>query len=168
MIGFTKTLLQRKVTSNMDESGDSSIYNSGYTSGLVIQGLTKKKKKKDKSWAENKEAQEIETEWLSQLREEVNINAKFPIIDQPVSEALCIIADMDNWQVGVLSNTSALHSPLVPVGMSRLVATMLESFAYLWTKYRSPTHVNISFLINIIVHMNSLIIIGSMDRRFQR
>ncbi|XP_043269382.1 folliculin-interacting protein 2 isoform X2 [Venturia canescens] len=138
--GFTKTLLPRRVKSNIDEIVDSTIYDSGYTSGLVIQGLTKKKRRKEKSSGENHENENVEIDWLTQLREEVNINAKFPVIDQPVSEALCILADMDSWQVGVLSNTSTVQNSLVPVGMSRLVATMLESFAYLWTKYRSPTH----------------------------
>lgn len=148
MSGFTRTLLQRRVTNAGNKTADATIFDSGYTSGLVIQGLTKRKKRRRDKSAEINDVQEhtnTETDWLSQLREEVNINARFPVIDQPVAEALCILADLDNWQVGILSNTSPAQNPLLPVGMSRLVGTMLDSFAYLWTKYRSPTHVGITF-----------------------
>ena len=148
--GFTKTLLQRRVINTGNKCLNPTIYDSGYTSGLVIQGLTKNKRKNSKSSEETAksdtnvtEDEESETDWLSQLREEVNMNARFPVVDQPVSEALCILADLDTWQVGILSSTSPVQSPVLPVGMSRLVATMLESFAYLWTKYRSPSHVSI-------------------------
>lgn len=128
----------------------------GYTWGLVLQGVTKKKKrrKKKKLSEDEKDSPEIESEekWWSYMREEVMASARFPTIDQPVAEALCVLADLDTWHVGILSNNAPWQSPPLPVGMSRLVSNMLESFAYVWRKYHSPTHV--SFIISI--HFQSL------------
>ncbi|XP_046593318.1 uncharacterized protein LOC107219843 isoform X2 [Neodiprion lecontei] len=113
----------------------------GYTWGLVVQGLSKRKKKKRKKKIVDDELDaESEDEWLGCVRDEVEAAFHSPVVDQPISEALCIVADVDSWQVGVLSNnTPTLKAPL-PVGMSRLVANMLEAFAYVWRKYHSPIH----------------------------
>lgn len=129
----------------------------GYTWGLVLQGVTKKKKrrKKKKLSEDERDSPEIESEekWWSYMREEVMASARFPTIDQPVAEALCVLADLDTWHVGILSNNAPWQNPPLPVGMSRLVSNMLESFAYVWRKYHSPTHV--SFIIFILIHFKS-------------
>lgn len=113
----------------------------GYTWGLVAQGVSKRKKKKRrKKSLDNELDQESEDEWLGCIRDEVEAAVHSSVVDEPVTEALCIVADVDSWQVGILSNnTPPLRAPL-PVGMSRLVANMLEAFAYVWRKYRSPVH----------------------------
>lgn len=137
-MGFTKTLMRNKTTND-----ESNILNTGYTWGLVLQGITKKKKRrKRKKLEDEKDNPEIESEekWWSYMREEVMASARFPMIDQPVAEALCVLADLDTWHVGILSNNMPWQSPPLPVGMSRLVSNMLESFAYVWRKYHSPTH----------------------------
>lgn len=158
MSGFTETLIQRTVTEPFINSNNHSFNNSGYNSGLVIQGLIKKRerRKNNQSNSVNDCANELsnnnvdDCHWINsndnlidELREEITINARFPIVDQPISEALCIMADVDNWQVGIISNNMIASSQSLPIGMSRLVSDMLEAFVYLWTKYHSPAHVNI-------------------------
>jgi len=140
-MGFTKTLMRNKTTKD-----ETNTLNTGYTWGLVLQGITKKKKrrKKKKLSANEKDnsESELEEKWWSYMREEVMASARFPTIDQPVAEALCVLADLDTWHVGILSNNAPWQSPPLPVGMSRLVSNMLESFAYVWRKYHSPIHVS--------------------------
>lgn len=124
------------------------VLDTSYTWGLVLQGMVKKKKRrKKKKISENKEDNnEIEVEeqkkWWSCILEDVMASIRFPTIDQPVAEALCILADLDTWHVRILSNSTSCQNPPLPVGMSRLVSNMLESFAYVWRKYHSPTHVS--------------------------
>ncbi|KAL6261448.1 hypothetical protein P5V15_006540 [Pogonomyrmex californicus] len=138
-MGFTKTLMRNKMMNDETNTLDTS-----YTWGLVLQGVIKKKKrrKKKKLSKDEKDDVEIESEekWWSYMREEVMVSARFPTIDQPIAEALCVLADLDTWSVGILSNNAPWQSPPLPVGMSRLVSNMLESFAYVWKKYHSPTH----------------------------
>lgn len=162
-VGFTSTLMSRKVpVVNETMNSFSEICGSGYTWGLVMQGLVKKKKKsrrKNKDEKEEISGQERK-EWWRPMREEVEINAKFPLVDQPVAEALCILADLDTWKVGILSSNSPLHNPPLPIGMSGLVANMLEAFLYIWRKYRSPEHVSIPGgvvqLITLKIFVNTL------------
>lgn len=136
---FTKTLVRNKIMHD-----ETNTLDMGYTWGLVLQGVTKKKKrrKRKKNSEYEKDNAEIESEekWWSYMREEVMANVRFPTIDQPVAEALCVLADLDTWHVGVLSNNTPCQSPPLPVGMSRLVSNMLESFAYVWRNYHSPVH----------------------------
>ena len=148
-VGFTSTLISRKVqVVNETRNSFSEVCGSGYTWGLVMQGLVKKKKSRRRNKDEKEDINDQEKkEWWRPMREEVEINAKFPLVDQPVAEALCILADLDTWQVGLLSNNSPLHNPPLPIGMSRLVANMLEAFLYMWRKYRSPEHVSIPYFL---------------------
>ncbi|XP_072767771.1 folliculin-interacting protein 1 isoform X2 [Anoplolepis gracilipes] len=136
---FTTTLVQNKMTHD-----ETNILDTGYTWGLVLQGVTKRKKrrKRKKISEYEKDNAEVEPEetWWSHMREEVMASARFPTIDQPVAEAFCVLADLDTWHVGILSNNTPCQSPPLPVGMSRLVSNMLESFAYIWQNYHSPTH----------------------------
>lgn len=162
-MGFTKTLVRNTMTN--DETNNLST---GYTWGLVLQGITKKKKrrKKKKPSEDEKDDPEIEEEkWWSYMRDEVMASARFPTIDQPVAEALCVLADLDTWHVGILSNNAPWHSPPLPVGMSRLVSNMLESFAYVWRKYHSPTHVSFAILIQS-ESLSSFLLIPSLSFSF--
>ncbi|XP_047343088.1 folliculin-interacting protein 2 isoform X2 [Vespa velutina] len=140
--GFTKTLLQTRLPNTRTTT--SSNWGTNYTWGLVVQGLVKKDKKRRKRRKDKNEEQtvesDIEEDWWCCVREEVAAGVRFPTIDQPVAEAVCILADLDTWHVGILSNNTSLESPPLPVGMSRLVANMLEAFAYVWRKYHSPLH----------------------------
>ncbi|KAL6423569.1 hypothetical protein ACFW04_010245 [Cataglyphis niger] len=134
---FTKTLVQNKITHD-----ETNTLDTGYTWGLVLQGVTKRKKRRKRKKISEKDDVEVEPEekWWSRMREEVMASVRFPTIDQPVAEALCVLADLDTWHVGILSNNTPCQSPPLPVGMSRLVSNMLESFAYVWRNYHSPTH----------------------------
>ncbi|EFN82828.1 Folliculin-interacting protein 2 [Harpegnathos saltator] len=138
-MGFTRTLLQNRITND-----ETNILDTGYTWGLVLQGVIKKKKRRKKKNTPEDEGDNSETDskenWWSCMREEVAASVRFPTIDQPVAEALCVLADLDTWHVGILSNNAPWQSPPLPVGMSRLVSNMLESFAYVWRKYHSPTY----------------------------
>ncbi|KAG7210913.1 hypothetical protein KM043_016290 [Ampulex compressa] len=141
--GFTKILVQNKMSNG--EANTQSVPETNYTWGLVLQGLTKKKgrrKRKTVIDAESKDGckTEREKEWWYYMREEVFADVRFPTIDQPVAEALCILADLDTWHVGILSTNTPMQTAPLPVGMSRLVANMLEAFSYVWQKYHSPSH----------------------------
>lgn len=142
--GFTKTLLQNRVKS--EELHGINNSETGYTWGLVLQGLPKKKRKRKKKIVKPEDNKnnceiEIEKEWWHYIREECLAGVRFPTVDQPIAESLCILADLDTWHVGIISNNTPSHAAPLPVGMSRLVANMLESFVYLWRKYHSASHV---------------------------
>lgn len=152
-VGFSKSLISLQAVIPDD---DPSNPESGYTWGMVVQGFTKKKKKgrhklieeptkEAATEHENPNAKENEEEWWWPIRERLGLETKFPLVDQPVSEALCILGDLDNWQVGVLSNNAAGSQPL-PVGMSRLVSNMLEAFVCMWKEFRSPEQVIFRFM----------------------
>ena len=140
--GFTRTLLQNRVKPT--ESLGLNNSEPSYTWGLVLQGLLKKKKRRKKKIAqeeENRDNCEVDKEWWYCIREECLASARFPTIDQPISESLCILADLDTWHVGIISNNMPSHTAPLLIGMSRLVANMLEGFAYLWRKYHSASQV---------------------------
>lgn len=122
---------------------------------MVKKDKKRRKRRKDKTEEQTVES-DVEEDWWCCVREEVAAGVRFPTIDQPVAEAVCILADLDTWHVGILSNNTPLESPPLPVGMSRLVANMLEAFAYVWRKYHSPLHVRtINIRINeLIVNVN--------------
>lgn len=148
-VGFVDSLLGCK-TVVVDEPSSNSSPESGYTWGMVVQGFTKRKKKgrrriveetsKESRVTDSDRTKLKEEEWWWPIREGLSVEAKFPLVDQPVSEALCIVADLDNWQVGLLSNATAGSAPM-PVGMSRLVSNMLEAFTFMWKEFRSPEQV---------------------------
>lgn len=142
--GFTKTLMQNRIKS--EELHGISNSETSYTWGLVLQGLPKKKKKRKKKVVKEGESKdncdvEVEREWWYCIREECLAGVRFPTIDQPIAESLCILADLDTWHVGIISNNTPSRSAPLPVGMSRLVANMLEGFSYMWRKYHSTSHV---------------------------
>lgn len=127
-------------------------FETSYTWGLVLQGLPKKKKRRKKKVIKqdnNKDEVEVEKEWWYCIREECLASARFPTIDQPVAESLCILADLDTWHVGIISNNMPSHTAPLPVGMSRLVSNMLEGFVYLWRKYHSASQVKTIVLITL-------------------
>ncbi|XP_043258169.1 folliculin-interacting protein 2 [Colletes gigas] len=141
--GFTKTLLQNSI--KREDSHAINNTETGYTWGLVLQGLPKKKRKRKKRivrQGDNKDncEVEIEREWWYCIREECLASVRYPTVDQPIAESLCILADLDTWHVGIISNNTPSHAAPLPVGMSRLVSNMLESFVYLWRKYHSASH----------------------------
>nr|XP_033336597.1 folliculin-interacting protein 2 [Megalopta genalis] len=138
--GFTNTLMQNRIKSEV--SHGTSNAQTGYTWGLVLQGLPKKKRRKKKVSKQREINGQVETEkeWWYYIREECLAGVRFPTIDQPITESLCILADLDTWHVGIISNNTPSHSTPLPVGMSRLVSDMLEGFAYIWRKYHSTSH----------------------------
>ncbi|XP_033187275.1 folliculin-interacting protein 1 [Bombus vancouverensis nearcticus] len=138
--GFTKTLLQNTIKPTESQGLNNS--EPSYTWGLVLQGLPKKKKRRRKKVVQqeaNRNDYEIDKELWYCIREECLASVRFPTIDQPIAESLCILADLDTWHVGIISNNMPSHTAPLPVGMSRLVANMLEGFAYLWRKYHSAS-----------------------------
>ncbi|XP_049767030.1 uncharacterized protein LOC126100466 [Schistocerca cancellata] len=74
--------------------------------------------------------------WESALRRDLALSARHPPVDQEVSEAVCIVANTDTWDVQLLSShayvTDRPGTLGVHVGMSQLVANMLESLLLLW------------------------------------
>lgn len=74
--------------------------------------------------------------WESALRRDLALSARHPPVDQEVSEAVCIVANTDSWDVQLLSSHAYVSDRPgtlgVHVGMSQLVANMLESLLFLW------------------------------------
>lgn len=158
-VGFVNSLLGSK-TVVVDQRSCHPSPESGYTWGMVVQGFTKRRKKgrrriiedtvKESKLINSEKMKPKEEEWWWPIREGLGVEAKFPLVDQPISEALCIVADLDNWQVGLLSNTSTGSAPM-PVGMSRLVSNMLEAFTFMWKEFRSPEQVLVSYFYSAIL-----------------
>ncbi|XP_014220956.1 folliculin-interacting protein 2 isoform X2 [Trichogramma pretiosum] len=136
--GFTTSLMGNWAPST---NTTDAATNSDYTWGMVAQGFTKKQQQQSKTDNDKKESSSPdykEKEWWWSIREGLRVEVTCPIVDQPVSEALCILGDLDNWQVGVLSNSSSSGGLPIPVGMSKLVSNMLEAFGYVWKESHSP------------------------------
>lgn len=160
-IGFTRTLLRNRIINDEDNY----TCDAGYTWGLVLQGITKRKKRRKRkkiSEIDKDNETELDEKWWSCMREEVIASARLPTIDQPVAEAVCVLADLDTWHVGILSNTAPYQSSPLPVGMSRLVSNMLECFAYVWQKYHSPTHVSYSLVFTNLFEYSHTYIVFSL------
>ncbi|XP_024944622.1 uncharacterized protein LOC107271645 isoform X2 [Cephus cinctus] len=120
--GFPSTLLHRKVYDGIDSEDIVA-----YTWGLVMQGLIKRKKKR-------KRKSEDFTTMQDQKQKELE-KGKEGDSDDNKEWWHCM-----REEVGILSNHLPSQNPPVRVGMSRLVANMLEAFSYVWKKYRSPIH----------------------------
>ncbi|KAK6641852.1 hypothetical protein RUM44_013570 [Polyplax serrata] len=92
--------------------------NQKYNSEQIVQGLI-----------------DPENNWEQALHKDLFLWAYNSTVEKDVNEALCIVGDVESWEVSVRSsNTCSLdrnkHSG-VRVGMSQLVADMLESFLHL-------------------------------------
>ncbi|XP_011300543.1 folliculin-interacting protein 1 [Fopius arisanus] len=133
--GYTDTLLQRAMKKLEGEIVSPDLQ---YTAGLIIQGLIKKSNQSSSKVKKEMNPPAMDSR-LSELLDDISISSRYPFFDCSISETLCIVADIDNWQVGLISNTSPNAAPL-PVGMSRLVSRMLEAFLYLWTRDKSSIH----------------------------
>lgn len=82
--------------------------------------------------------------WEANLRRDLSLASHHSLLDQEVSEAVCIVANIDTWEVQLVSShTYVVDKPGtlgIRVGMSRLVANMLESLLCLWRLKTSPEH----------------------------
>ncbi|GAB1598979.1 folliculin-interacting protein 1-like isoform X2 [Argonauta hians] len=59
------------------------------------------------------------------------------ILDEPITEAVCILANTDEWSVSIASSCRIDKCP-VPCSASRLVCDMVESVSDLWKLKMSP------------------------------
>jgi hypothetical protein len=68
--------------------------------------------------------------WEANLRRDLSLASHHLLLDQEVSEAVCIVANIDTWEVQLVSSyTYVVDKPGmlgIRVGMSRLVANMLQ------------------------------------------
>ncbi|XP_063220029.1 uncharacterized protein LOC134529646 isoform X2 [Bacillus rossius redtenbacheri] len=98
-----------------------------YVSDLILQGCTQSTE-----------------EWQMTLRKDLSFVAHHMFLDQEVSEALCIVGNTDTWEVQLVSShTYVVDKPEtlgVRVGMSQIVANMLESLLNLWKMHTPPEH----------------------------
>ncbi|KAH1023887.1 folliculin-interacting protein 2 isoform X1 [Dendroctonus ponderosae] len=97
-----------------------------YIPDMVLQGTTDPKHK-----------------WHSELRNNLAMNSQHSLLDQPVDEALAIVADTDTWEVQVISShTYVIDKEVngVRAVMSQLVANMLESLLQMWKLQIPPKH----------------------------
>lgn len=89
-----------------------------YIPDMVLQGTTSAKKL-----------------WDSNLKNNLAINTQHSLLDQPVEESLAIVANTDTWEVQIMSSHTYVidkGTNGVRVGMSQLVANMLESLLQMW------------------------------------
>ncbi|XP_017785411.1 PREDICTED: folliculin-interacting protein 2 [Nicrophorus vespilloides] len=94
-----------------------------YVSDMVLQG----------TWAPK-------TEWEAKLKRDLISEARHPLVDQTVDEAVAVIGNVDTWNVHVMSSHTYVidrKNTGVIVGMSQLVANMLESLLQMW-RLRTP------------------------------
>ncbi|XP_018336646.1 uncharacterized protein LOC108745077 isoform X2 [Agrilus planipennis] len=97
-----------------------------YISNMVLQGTSAPK-----------------IEWESMLKQDLILCTRHPLLDQPIDEAVAIVANTDTWDVQLLSSHTYIvdkGSSGVRVGMSQLVSNMLESLLQLWKQNASPEH----------------------------
>lgn len=81
------------------------------------------------------------SQWEATLKRDLSVSAHRSMLDQDVSEAVCIVGNADLWEVQVVSSQITLADKPggfgIRIGMSQLVANMLESLLHLW-KLRTP------------------------------
>ncbi|KAF2894253.1 hypothetical protein ILUMI_11914, partial [Ignelater luminosus] len=97
-----------------------------YISDMVLQGTSAPK-----------------SEWESALRRDLSLATRHPLLDQPVDEAVAIVANTDTWEVQLLSSHTYVvdrGSSGVRVGMSQLVANMLETLLHMWKLHTPPEY----------------------------
>lgn len=85
--------------------------------------------------------------WESQLRRDLQIEAHSPVLNQHISEAVCIVANLNTWEVQLVSSHTLVVEKIlegrsigVRVGMSQLVANMLETVLNLCQLSVEPKH----------------------------
>ncbi|GJQ67468.1 hypothetical protein Trydic_g8307 [Trypoxylus dichotomus] len=97
-----------------------------YISDMVLQGISVPK-----------------TIWETSLRKDLTLTARHPLLDQPVDEAIAIIADTDTWEVQLMSSHTYVidkGSSGIRIGMSQLIANMLESLLHMWKLHTPPEY----------------------------
>ncbi|KRT82203.1 hypothetical protein AMK59_4418 [Oryctes borbonicus] len=97
-----------------------------YTSDMVLQGISVPK-----------------TIWETSLRKDLTLTARHPLLDQPVDEAVAIVADTDTWEVQLMSSHTYVidkGSSGIRIGMSQLIANMLESLLHMWKLHTPPEY----------------------------
>ncbi|RZC36053.1 folliculin-interacting protein 1, partial [Asbolus verrucosus] len=81
-------------------------------------------------------------DWESRLKSDLALASQHSLIDQPVEEAVAVIANTDTWEVQLMSSHTFIidkGSSGIRIGMSQLVANMLESLLQMW-KLNVPPH----------------------------
>ncbi|KAK9869666.1 hypothetical protein WA026_003414 [Henosepilachna vigintioctopunctata] len=99
--------------------------NDSYIPDLVLQGISAPKK-----------------DWESTLKNELCLTSQHSVLDQSLEESVAIIADTDTWEVHLVSSHTYVidkSSSGVRVGMSQLIASMLDSLLKMW-KLQVPAH----------------------------
>ncbi|EFA03529.1 folliculin-interacting protein 1 [Tribolium castaneum] len=80
--------------------------------------------------------------WEAKLKSDLALASQHSLIDQPVEEAVAVIANTDTWEVQLMSSHTFLidkGSSGIRIGMSQLVSNMLESLLQMW-KLKVPPH----------------------------
>ncbi|XP_066256859.1 folliculin-interacting protein 1 isoform X2 [Euwallacea similis] len=97
-----------------------------YMPDMVLQGTTHPKNK-----------------WDSKLKSNLAMSTQHSLLDSPIDEALAIVANTDTWEVQVISSHTYVidkGTNGVRVGMSQLVANMLESLLEMWKLRIAPKY----------------------------
>ncbi|XP_030767830.1 folliculin-interacting protein 1 isoform X2 [Sitophilus oryzae] len=97
-----------------------------YIPDMVLQGTTSRK-----------------TDWESKLKRNLTGHTQHSLLDQPVEESLAIVANIDDWEVQLISSHTYIidkGSSGVRIGMSQLVSSMLESLLQMWKSHIPAQH----------------------------
>ncbi|XP_064612338.1 folliculin-interacting protein 2-like isoform X2 [Liolophura sinensis] len=72
------------------------------------------------------------------LLADLNLAIQHPVLDEPVTEAVCVIADTDTWTVEVMSSHASTDRLTDKWVASQLVCNLLEAVHDLWKLKMSP------------------------------
>ncbi|XP_076269276.1 folliculin-interacting protein 2 [Rhynchophorus ferrugineus] len=81
--------------------------------------------------------------WESKLKKNLARQTQHSLLDQPVEEALAVVASTDTWEVQLMSSHTYVidkGSNGVRIGMSQLVANMLETLLHMWKAHIPTQH----------------------------
>ncbi|XP_013386632.1 folliculin-interacting protein 1 isoform X2 [Lingula anatina] len=93
-------------------------YNDHYVSDFVLHGTS-------------------DTSFLKRLRKDLVMTEQYSILDEPVAEAVSIVADTSNWSVEIVSSRNKSEFGEV-VNPAPLVCNMVESVQNLWRLRMAP------------------------------
>ncbi|XP_064621785.1 folliculin-interacting protein 1-like isoform X2 [Lineus longissimus] len=83
-----------------------------------------------------------DVDYTSKLIGDLELAAQTTVLDEPVNEAVCIVADADKWEVKLISSQVGPSTDKAPGmtinGPSQLVANLIESVHDMWKLKMSP------------------------------
>lgn len=89
-------------------------------------------------------------DWQTILKRDLILSAKHPITGDAVDESVAVVGNIDSWAVSVMSSHTYVIDKAVggvPIGMSQMVANMLETLLKMWKLHTPPEYVCTSYVV---------------------